>query len=308
MSTAPYGLVAQVVQEAVEGGALPASFARLLIIPLRQPGKVLAGGTRPLWSAIVFGGCAGSGGDERAAVQVAAAVELFIAGLDVLDEIEDDDDSPLVAEAGVAQALNASTALLMLAHEQLARLDEWGVPAARVPLFTRALAAAGLAATGGQHHDLAAEGQPDLTIEAALDIARRKAGTLVGGACRLGATLGTDDEGLLGRYEAWGRHFGTASQLANDLHDAERASGKSDLRRAKGTLPLIYARRGAGAGQGTIAAAPPTEQELVAGGALHFTWVVLQLERQACAAVLEQLADRGQSVARLRGLLDSRSG
>lgn len=306
MGTTPYERVAQVVREAVEGSSLPATFVRLLAIPLRQPGKVLAGGVRPLWPAIVFGGCAGSGGDERAAVQVAAAIELFIAGLDVLDEIEDDDDSPLVAEAGVAQALNASTALLMLAQERLGRLDEWGVPAARIPRFTRALAAAGLAATGGQHYDLAAEGRPDLTIEGALDITRRKAGTLVGGACRLGAILGTDDEELLGRYEAWGRHFGTASQLANDLHDAERTSGKSDLRRSKGTVPLIYARRGAG--QGTIAPLPPTEDELVASGALHFTWVVLQLERQACAAVLEQLADRGQTVARLRELLDSRSG
>jgi hypothetical protein len=53
-------------------------------------------------------------GDARVAARVAAAVELFITGLDILDEIEDDDHSPLVDQAGVARALNVSTGLLML--------------------------------------------------------------------------------------------------------------------------------------------------------------------------------------------------
>ncbi len=285
------------------GGAdLPASFRSLLYLALRQPGKVLAGEPQPHWPAIVLASCAASGGDERAAVTVAAATELFMAGLDILDEVEDGDHSPVVDEAGVAQALNVSTALLLLAQRLLSDLPADGVAPERVPAFARTLAAAGLAATGGQHLDLAAEGQPDVTPDAALDIARRKAGALVSGVCRLGAMLGTDAEELLALYEAWGRHHGTAAQLANDLHDAGNIDRKSDLARAKGTLPLIFVRHAGRRTAGGASTGEVTPQDLAAGGALHFTWVVLEIERQAGATVLEQLAARGQSVAQLRAL------
>jgi len=48
--------------------------------------------------------------------------------------------------------------------------------------------------------------------------------------------------GLLDLYHQWGRHYGTAAQLSNDLHDAENQQSKSDIERHKGTLPLLYAR------------------------------------------------------------------
>ncbi len=295
------GRIGQRLQEAVEDTGLPASFHRLLSLALAQPGKTLAGDRQPRWPALVLASCAASGGDERAAVTVAAATELFMAGLDILDEVEDGDHSPLVDEAGVAQALNVSTALLLLAQRLLSDLPADGVAPERVPAFARTLAGAGLAATGGQHLDLAAEGQPDVTPDDALDIARRKAGALVSGICRLGAMLGTDDEGLLALYAAWGRHHGTAAQLANDLHDSENVERKSDVARAKGTLPLIFERRATrGMGSETLSGASP--RELQTGGALHFTWVVLEIERQAGAGVLDQLAIRGQSIAHLRAL------
>ena len=111
-SAAGYRQVAQVVREAVEEPDLPASLRALLYLPLRQKGKVLAGAARPTWPAIVLGSAAAAGGDGRAAARVAAAVELFLAGLDVLDEIEDGDHSPLLAATGQARALNVSTAVL----------------------------------------------------------------------------------------------------------------------------------------------------------------------------------------------------
>ncbi len=297
------GWIERRLQEAVEGAALPASFHRLLLLALQQPGKVLAGESQPRWPALVLAGCRAAGGNERAATTVAAAVELFMAGLDILDEIEDGDHSPLVDEAGVAQALNVSTALLLLAHRLLNDLAADGVAPERVPAFGRTLATASLRATGGQHLDLATEGRSDISTADALDIARRKAGALVGGVCRLGALLGTDDEELLALYETWGCHHGTAAQLANDLHDARDIDRKSDGARGKGTLPLIFNRhavRETASGWPADAAAP---QDLAAGGALHFTWVVLEIERQASASVLDQLAARGQSIAQLRTLI-----
>ncbi len=222
-----------------------------------------------------------------------------------LDEIEDGDHSSLVEQAGLPQALNVSTLLLMLAHCVLGGLAADGVLPERVPLFGAGLAVATVQATVGQHLDLAAEGRLDLTMASAFDIARRKAGALAGAACRLGALLGTDDEELLGLYEGFGRHYGTAAQFANDLHDAENSSRKSDADRAKATLPLLYERNtGAWAQGGQGAATSPARRDLAASGALHFAWVACEIERQRAAAVLDRLVARGQDVAPLRGLIE----
>ena len=126
----------------------------------------------------------------------------------------------------------------------------------------------------------------------ALATARQKSGALAGMACRLGALTGTTDPDLLDLYERWGMHFGTAAQLANDLHDATATGRKSDLALGRGTLPLVYFGKREEAGE-----------QVVGSGALHFTWVVLEIERQYCADLLEQLAARQQNVAQLRALL-----
>src|SRR4051812_36388490 len=111
--------------------ALPASFFRLLPLPLQQPGEELAGAARPTRPVMVLSACNATGGDPAIGSKVAAAVEIFIAGLDVLDEIEDGDHSPLVEATGHGQALNVSTALLLLAQQLLLCLTDSGVPAHR---------------------------------------------------------------------------------------------------------------------------------------------------------------------------------
>lgn len=301
-TTAIFEQVGRVVREAVGATGLPASLQSLLLDALSREGKALApaAGREPRWPALVLASAEAAGGDPAAAVVVAAAVDAFIAALDILDEIEDGDASALIAAAGMPRALNASTALLCLAQRLLGDLGRAGVPAARVPAFLAALAEAGLAATGGQHLDLTAEGRAETTPEEAVEIARRKAGTLVAGAFRLGALLGTADEALLGRYADLGRHYGAAAQLANDLHDVANPERKTDLARGKGTLPLVYDRRGATGAAGDDA--PPAER-LRRSGALHFTWVVIELERQACTRILGELRERGQATAWLERLL-----
>ncbi|MGN6814433.1 MAG: polyprenyl synthetase family protein [Thermomicrobiales bacterium] len=279
------------LEEAVASSAFPVSFRDLLALALSQEGKVLAGAARPQWPALVLASCDAADGDSAVAIQIAAAVELFMAGLDIFDEIEDGDLSPVATASSPAQALNVAQALLLLAQRQLCRLGIVDVPSDQITAYIATLTAAGLAATAGQHQDLRAESRPDVTLDDALAVARGKAGALVAGACRLGAMIGTTRPDLLALYEAWGQHYGTAAQLANDLHDAADVERKSDLARQKGTLPLIYSRSAGGA--------PAT----LAPGALHFTWVALEIERQRCGTLLEQLAAQGQAVAGLRDLL-----
>jgi geranylgeranyl pyrophosphate synthase len=279
------------LEEALEVCRLPASFRDLLVLALSQEGKVLAGAAQPQWPALVLASCESAGGDSFVAAKVAAAVEMFMAGLDILDEIEDGDVSPVASASGQAQALNVANALLLLAQQQLCQLRAIRVPADRIADYIATLTEAGLIATTGQHRDLRAEGQADVTADEALAIARDKAGALVAGVCRLGAMIGTTNPRLLALYESWGQHYGTAAQLANDLHDAADTERKSDFSRQKGTLPLIYSR--------SAGSAPTT----LAPGALHFTWVALEIERQRCGALLEELAAYGQAVAGLHGLL-----
>ena len=283
--------VQSAVEEALESRCLSASFRDLLTLALSQDGKVLAGAARPQWPALVLASCEAAGGDSAVASKVAAAVEVFMAGLDILDEIEDGDVSPVANAASPAQALNVANALLLLAQQQLCQLWLMDVPTDRITEYIATLTSAGLIATTGQHRDLRAEGRSDVTFDEALAVARDKAGALVAGVCRLGAMIGTTRPDLLALYEAWGQHYGTAAQLANDLHDAADAEHKSDLARQKGTLPLLYSRS-AGGSAATLAP-----------GALHFTWVALEIERQRCATLLEQLAAHGQAVTSLRALL-----
>lgn len=161
-------------------------------------------------------------------------------------------------------------------------------------LCAQTLAEAGIAATGGQHRDLTAERNDATTYDDALQTARLKAGVLVASACKLGALVATTDPELLALYYDWGMHYGTAAQLSNDLHDAEDVEDKSDIARQKGTLPLLY-ERGKNSAE--------TAMNPAASGALHFTWVVLEIERQHCAEIADELAARGQAVENLRALL-----
>ena len=290
----PQEELSRIITEAVASGTLPPSLRSLIALPLRQPGKVLhPTGEHPFWPSLVLATSTAAGGDMDAAVRVGAAVEIFIAALDLFDEIEDGDPSATIAAAGVAQATNAATTLILVAQQQLLTLTDAGLTAERVLLLARTLSAAGVEATGGQHSDLAAEQNSATSATEAHAIAQQKAGTLTAGAALLGALLGTDEPETLAHYRAWGQHLGTLSQIQNDLRDAEAPDLKSDLARGKSTLPLIYAR---GAASGETA-------EMATQGAFHFAWVVREIERQACEEAIEALAERGHDVGRMRSLL-----
>jgi geranylgeranyl diphosphate synthase type I len=281
--------------EVVASPTLSPSLRTLLLIPLQQPGKVLhSSGEHPLWPSLVLATSAATGGDPRAAVRVGVAVEIFMAALDIFDEVEDGDQSTTVDAAGPAQATNVATALLLLAQQLLLTLTDVGLTAERVLLLARTLAAAGVEATGGQHRDLAAEEDHVISAADAHAIARQKAGALTAGAATLGALLGTDDPEVLALYHEWGVHLGTLSQIQNDIRDAQAPEIKSDLARGKSTLPLIYAR-GTAAGEATT---------LAASGALDFAWVVREIERQACEEAIGALTERGHATVRLQALLD----
>ena len=290
----------RIIRDTVNGAGFPAPFADLVLVPLMQPGKILNDPETTGWSKLVGASARAVGASDFAAARVAAAIEVLAAALDVLDEIEDGDSSVLVDLTELPQAINLSTTLLFLSQHILAELPGDGTVAGDIPAFATTVSRLGMAATVGQHRDLSISIGTTPSLAEAFEISQEKSGSLTACACRLGALLGTRDAELLDMYESFGRSYGTMSQLSNDLHDAQNQGTKSDLSLKKPTLPITFFRRGLDDDrEGELRA-----DEIVDSGALHFTWVVFERERERCLGIVEKLASRGQDTVLLKSLID----
>ena len=209
-----------------------------------SPGKRL----RPL---LVLAGCEAVGGDWRRALPAAVAVECVHAFSLIHDDLPamDDDDfrrgRPTTHRRhGEALALLAGDALLALAFEQLAGLEERGLPAKRVVRALRVLARASGSRelVGGQALDLAAEGRR-ANGAAVRDIHLRKTGALISASLMLGGFAGGARPTTLAALERMGRDLGLAFQIHDDLlnrRSSLRRLGKrtgTDDARKKATFP-----------------------------------------------------------------------
>ncbi len=229
---------------------------------------------------------------------VAASFELCIAALDVFDEIEDGDSSPEVDVVGVPRAMNVANALYAQSQIVLSTLHSVSPLPNPPTAFFDTLNRAVVLATAGQDADLQADGDTVQPLDHALQIARQKSGNLVAGASVLGALTGTSDEGTLEKYHEFGLRFGTMAQIANDIHDANDTSGKSDITSGKRTLPRLFAIRAA-----KSSTTAPSGQDVERSGALHFSWVVFEIERRKCLKTLTELEMAGQHVDLLHAMV-----
>lgn len=194
---------------------------------------------------------------------VAIAVESFICALDLLDDVEDDDQTIILHKLGTARALNISTLLLGLAQHAIVSLSSEHSFSSFALRMLEALSQTILTATAGQHRDLLAEHRSahTMTQEECVEIAADKAGALMRLACLLGALCAKADEQTCELVSELGRLSGIAYQLDNDSHDLyyllgdqESASPdgdamtgmknvKTDIVRNKKTLPVVIAAR-----------------------------------------------------------------
>ena len=213
---------------------------------------VLNGGKR-MRPALVIESAALFGGDETAALRVAAALECVHCYSLIHDDLPamDDDDlrrgQPTVhRKFDEATAILAGDGLLTYAFDIIAA-PETALPAGtRAELVLSLARAAGFGGmVGGQALDLEAEGRA-LAESEIVELQRMKTGALIRFGCEAGAIVAGAPPDERARLRRFGEIVGLAFQLRDDLLDLTadsatlgKAAGK-DAGRGKKTLPSIH--------------------------------------------------------------------
>jgi geranylgeranyl diphosphate synthase, type I len=313
---------------------------KLLSTPLPTPGissPSLPAGAWPLLTLLVAQHF-DPGIDLTRVSSVALATECFVCALDLLDDVEDEDQTPVLQELGIPRALNVSTALLALSQQFILSLRQQQVTPAIVLRLLQAFDECTIAAVTGQHRDLLAEERPlrECTREECIDIAAGKAGAIMRLACQAGAICAGAKRRACEQFAQLGLMLGIAHQLDNDAHDlyhllhrefpagagaeSPARSVKSDLARGKKTLPVVLAAL-SHAEQRETAGAPPVsldaalknlaeladkekkEYQRILHEGILATWGIALLYRERAHERLQEIEARQPVAVELRLLL-----
>ncbi|MBP9749398.1 MAG: polyprenyl synthetase family protein [Candidatus Pacebacteria bacterium] len=193
-------------------------------------------------------------GGGQSAEELAVAVELFHNFTLIHDDIEDNDEMrrgrPTLWKLwGVNHAINAGDAQVLITSDVLLRaaaIDQGGIAGA-AELNKRFLEV-----IEGQYLDFEltekALTDPAVTIDAYLEMIRKKTSVLVGAATAAGGLAAGCDATTRDLLFAYGESLGMAYQIADDMASVwgdEGDTGKraqGDLFERKKTYPVLYAR------------------------------------------------------------------
>ncbi|MEA2575719.1 MAG: geranylgeranyl diphosphate synthase, type [Chloroflexia bacterium] len=313
---------------------MPMSLINIGKLALSAPGKVLsavprmqqAGGTLPSplprWPLYVIEAYrAGASYPEdtwRDALPGAVAVEIAMSAADLLDELTDDDPSPVAEQYGPGQALNTANLMLVMAQQVLLKAAQ----SSTKDLYLAALAALQemlVEAAVGQHLDMLYDGLPPgvVTLEMSADVTAKKAGALIAGAWRVGAVLSGAEAPVVDLLTRLGRETGGFAQLSNDLEavlpldisssdvslmDEGGTPGlKTDLRLRKRTMPIVFTLREEGEAPNPLqrAFSDPTyaasvdedtlRRAIVEAGGVQFVQLVMEVHAQTIVQLLAEL-------------------
>jgi geranylgeranyl diphosphate synthase type II len=216
------------------GDGCPASLAEAMCYSLLAPGKRL----RPLLVLLAAEAC---GAEASAALPAACAVEMVHTYSLIHDDLPAMDDDDLRRglptchkKFGEALAILAGDALLTLAFEVLADGYPATTAAACCCELARGAGAAGM--VGGQVDDLAMETRQGAGSLQELEfLHQRKTGALFRASLRLGvwSAQGEADPRTLTLFDAYGRAFGLAFQITDDLLDVQSSAEQTGKRVGK---------------------------------------------------------------------------
>src|SRR5579859_2942584 len=225
------------------------------------------------------------GGDPKQIFYAALASEYGHIGSLLHDDVIDNDlirrgRPSVLAKYGAPSAIVGGDALIFLLFHAMTRCVEAGTPAGRVVRAMQHIASAGVEMCWGQALEEAATVGADLSIDSYLEVIYGKTAASFETACTVGATLADaspDDTAQISRF---GKHFGMAFQIQDDLlpyRSSGEVAGKSsfsDLENGRVTLPFLVA----------VQTATPADRELL-------------IKTQAMATAGEQITDIAQVAA-----------
>ncbi len=193
--------------------------------------------------------CEAAGGDYRLALPAAAGIEMVHNYSLIHDDIQDNDSErhhqPTVWRVwGKAQAINAGSAMRMLAAVALRRLR---VSPDKQVHIQSLVDEATISLIEGQFLDISFEEKPDVSIADYIEMIGCKTAALITCAIESGAELGTENRKTIASFHEFGWNLGMAFQTRDDIlgiWGKQAETGKpsgNDIRRRKKTLPVIYA-------------------------------------------------------------------
>jgi geranylgeranyl pyrophosphate synthase len=312
---------------------MPMSLINIGKLALSAPGKVMsampqmqgAGGPLPSplprWPLYVIeayrAGSAYTGDAWRAALPGAVAVELAMSAADLLDELADEDPSPVVERYGPGQALNTGNLMLVMSQQVLLKAAHVGN--GRYLSALNALQEMLVEAAVGQHLDMLYDSMPphEVSLEMSADVTAKKAGALIAGAWRVGAVLSGAEAHVVDLLARLGREIGGFAQLSNDLEavlpldisadnvalmeEGGPPGPKTDLRLRKRTLPVVFTLREEGEAPNALqrAFSDPTyarsadedtlRRAIVEAGGVQFAQLVMEVHAQTIGQLLAEL-------------------
>ncbi len=165
--------------------------------------------------------------------RAAAAVELMVLSLDIIDDLQDKDNKGMAWNQMAPEiALNIALGLLTLSQQMLLTSEfplEWTHEAVQV--MSKQI----LTAINGQTTDL----QNDITSEEDyLCMVRQKSAALLVAACMIGTLLATGEWNA--QVRDYAEELGIAAQIKNDIRDLVNWENKNDFWNRKKTLPTLY--------------------------------------------------------------------
>ncbi len=181
---------------------------------------------RPLLTLLFCDAC---GGDVKAAIPMATAVEYIHTYSLIHDDLPcmDDDDyrrgKPSNHKVyGEAMALLAGDGLLTAAFERIAVWSQAGLYSAEVAV--RAISELSVYAgsrgmIGGQVIDIQNENKPDISFETLQLLDNLKTGALIEAACALGCIVAGADEEKIHAAKSFASKIGLAFQIKDDILD-----------------------------------------------------------------------------------------
>ncbi|HOT45580.1 MAG TPA: polyprenyl synthetase family protein [Spirochaetota bacterium] len=196
--------------------------------------------------------CEAGGAPFDRAIPAATAVELVHNFSLIHDDIQDDDSErrhrPTVWKIwGKPQAINAGTAMNILANVALMRSEVRGLTTEQCQSMRSLLDEATLHLIEGQYLDISFEGRDDVTIEEYLTMIKGKTAALIACSMELGALAGSGDWQSARKLREFGECLGIAFQVRDDILGIWGDPGKTgkkqgnDIRQKKKSLPAVCA-------------------------------------------------------------------